>query len=303
MRVLEIYPNSRSLRVAQKSYLKENRLLPTLTTIGEFEKSIIMLDRRVVDRIKRVIYLQEVSKFDNFKSLNIDVDLIKFFSRSEAIFKFFEELSHERVTFNDLTAGDSYSEFERDIEIVERLFNSYREYLHRYNLTDRAFIPDEYRLNRGYIKRFDRIELHLEGYLTRFEFELIDEVSKSVEFIIHMETSQFNIKLQDRFREFGIELPEDSTLSLNFTTREVLTSQKVSMEINAKTFGVEERVSQVILMFKSISEMVSKGVKPEDIAVVLPDENFKEILKLYDKFNNLNFAMGLTTPRREPINL
>jgi len=81
-------------------------------------------------------------------------------------------------------------------------------------------------LNRGYIKRFDRIELHLEGYLTRFEFELIDEVSKSVEFIIHMETSQFNIKLQDRFREFGIELPEDSTLSLNFTTREVLTSQK-----------------------------------------------------------------------------
>ncbi len=148
-------------------------------------------------------------------------------------------------------------------------------------------------MNRGYIKRFDRIELHLEGYLTRFEFELIDEVSKSVEFIIHMETSQFNIKLQDRFREFGIELPEDSTLSLNFTTREVLTSQKVSMEINAKTFGVEERVSQVILMFKSISEMVSKGVKPEDIAVVLPDENFKEILKLYDKFNNLKFCNGI----------
>ncbi len=87
-----------------------------------------------------------------------------------------------------------------------------------------------------------------------------------------METSQFNIKLQDRFREFGIELPEDSTLSLNFTTREVLTSQKVSMEINAKTFGVEERVSQVILMFKSISEMVSKGVKPEDIAsLFFPD--------------------------------
>jgi len=112
-------------------------------------------------------------------------------------------LSHERVTFNDLTAGDSYSEFERDIEIVERLFNSYREYLHRYNLTDRAFIPDEYRLNRGYIKRFDRIELHLEGYLTRFEFELIDEVSKSVEFIIHMETSQFNIKLQDRLESLA----------------------------------------------------------------------------------------------------
>ncbi len=73
------------------------------------------------------------------------------------------------------------------------------------------------------------------------------------------------------------------------------------MEINAKTFGVEERVSQVILMFKSISEMVSKGVKPEDIAVVLPDENFKEIFKLYDKFNHLNFGQmgdfGLTTPK------
>ncbi len=33
MRVLEIYPNSRSLRVAQKSYLKENRL-SQITKIG-----------------------------------------------------------------------------------------------------------------------------------------------------------------------------------------------------------------------------------------------------------------------------
>ncbi len=93
-----------------------------------------------------------------------------------------------------------------------------------------------------------------------------------------METSQFNIKLQDRFREFGIELPEDSTLSLNFTTREVLTSQKVSMEINAKTFGVEERVSQVILMFKSISEMVSeRGLNLKDIRPgwSSQDENFQ----------------------------
>ncbi len=49
--------------------------------------------------------------------------------------------------------------------------------------------------------------------------------------------------------------------------------------------------------------VLEKGLNPEDIQLFFQDENFKEILKLYDKFNNLNFAMGLTTPRREPINL
>jgi RecB family exonuclease len=38
--------------------------------------------------------------------------------------------------------------------------------------------------------------------------------------------------------------------------------------------------------------MVRSGIKPEDIVLILPDENFKEHFTLFDSHNNLNFAMG-----------
>jgi len=56
--------------------------------------------------------------------------------------------------------------------------------------------------------------------------------------------------------------------------------------------SVDERVSQIPIMFKAIVNMVEEGIKPENIAVILPDEKFKYILKTYDRLNNLNFAMG-----------
>jgi hypothetical protein len=37
---------------------------------------------------------------------------------------------------------------------------------------------------------------------------------------------------------------------------------------------------------------VKSGILPQNIAVVLPDENFSSILKEFDSLNNLNFAMG-----------
>ena len=292
MRELYIYPNTRSLKKAQERLLRENRLLPTLTTIDEFEKSIIILNRVEVDTLKRVLYLQEASKFSEFRDLKINRELIKFFTRSEAILKFFEELQHERVTFNDLLVGDTYAEFNSHIEILKQLFLRYKKILHSHNLTDRAFIPDEYILNSGYIKRFERIELFLEGYLTRFELELIDEVSKEIDFIIHLQTSEYNQKVQERFREFNIDLPKESFVSFNFRTKEILKVKKNSLKIDSKVVSVEERVAQVAILFEEIESMVRDGIKPNNIVIVLPDEHFKDILKRYDRFNNLNFAMG-----------
>jgi len=292
VRELYIYPNSRSLRGAQKQFLKSNRLLPTLTTIDEFEKNAIILQRPEADSLKRVLYLQEASKFDSFRDLKINRDLIKFFTRSEAILKFFEELTHERVGFEDLVVGDFYDEFSSHIQILNQLFNRYKDILHSNNLTDRAFVPDEYILNRGYIRKFDRFELFLEGYLTRFELELIEKISEDRDFIIHLQTSNFNLKLQERLREFGIDLPNDSFITFNFRTKEVLKVEENRKKINSRVFSTEERVAQIPILFESIASMVEDGINPEKIAVVLPDENFKDILKIYDRLNNLNFAMG-----------
>jgi CRISPR/Cas system-associated exonuclease Cas4 (RecB family) len=38
--------------------------------------------------------------------------------------------------------------------------------------------------------------------------------------------------------------------------------------------------------------MVNEGIEPQDIAVIVPDEKFKNSIALYDKLNNFNFSMG-----------
>ena len=45
-------------------------------------------------------------------------------------------------------------------------------------------------------------------------------------------------------------------------------------------------------MFEKISAFVKSGIKAQNIAVILPDEEFAATLKLHDKHNMLNFAMG-----------
>ncbi|MBR0071609.1 MAG: PD-(D/E)XK nuclease family protein, partial [Campylobacter sp.] len=49
---------------------------------------------------------------------------------------------------------------------------------------------------------------------------------------------------------------------------------------------------QCAFVFEKISTFIKKGIKPEKIAVILPDEEFADILRLHDKYNMLNFAMG-----------
>ncbi len=57
--------------------------------------------------LKEFYIFKQASKFKDFQNLKINRDLIKFFTRSEAILKFFEELRHERVEFRDLIVGDT----------------------------------------------------------------------------------------------------------------------------------------------------------------------------------------------------
>ncbi len=263
-------------------------------SIDEFEKKIVILPNlTMVEPLQRVIFFKEASNFKDFKKLKIDRNLIKFFTKSNSIVKFFEELSYEMVSFDDLIGGDIYAEFDRDIRLLQKLFENYQEVLEKRGLTDRAFTPDIYRLNYGFIENFSRYELFLEGYLSRFELLLIEKIAESRPFIIHFSTSKFNQKAQERFFELGIdELPMNSFISFDLHSKKIIDIKPNSLKINAKVLSVEERLSQIPILFEEIQNMVNSGIPPEEIAVVLPDEKFKYTLKLYDSYNNLNFAMG-----------
>jgi RecB family exonuclease len=149
-----------------------------------------------------------------------------------------------------------------------------------------------YTLNNGFLSTYESIEIHLEGYLSYFELALLEKVSQQTQLIIHYTTSKFNKKMQERFEEYGMKLPNDAHVCFDFSSKKIIEQESNSANINAAVFSVEEREEQIAIAFEKIEEMVRLGIVPEKIALILPDESFKEHFTLFDTHNNLNFAMG-----------
>jgi len=293
MNKLHIYPTSRSLRMISLQHKEQDGFLPALMRMDEFEQRAILIENRTqIDPLQRILLLREAAKFETFDSLNVNRDLVRFFTKSDAIFKFFEELAAENVNFETLAEADAYVEFETHLTILEQLLNNYKKLLDKKDFTDKAYIPKSYTLNDGFLNAYESIEIHLEGYLSYFELELLEKISKVTQLIIHYSTSKFNKKMQDRFREYGIELLNDKHISFDLSNKKILEQETNTENINAKVFSVEEREEQIAIAFEQIEAMVKSGIKAENIVLILPDESFKEHFTLFDTHNNLNFAMG-----------
>ena len=293
MNQLHIYPTSRALRTVSLEHKLQNGFTPTLMRMDEFEYRTILLENKIqIDPLQRILLLREAARFDAFENIKVDLSLVRFFTKSDALFKFFEELAGEQVGFDTLVEADAYAEFEQHLNILERLLENYKNLLDKQGFTDKAFIPDSYVLNVGFLQGYESIEIHLEGYLSHFELELIDKISKCVSLTIHYTTSKFNMKMQERFASLGLELPNHSHVQFSMSDKRVLSVQANDATIHAKVYSVEEREEQIAVAFVEVEKMVKSGLKPEEIVLVLPDESFKEHFTLFDVYNNLNFAMG-----------
>ena len=293
MNTLHIYPTSRVLRAISSQNREHDTLLPTLMRMDEFEQRAMLMPNKIqIDSVHRILLLREATKFEAFNTLNVNRDLVRFFTKSDAIFKFFEELSAENVNFEILLEADAYVEFEDHLDILEQLLNNYKKLLDDRGFTDKAFIHNSYVLNSGFLSAYDTIEIHIEGYLSHFELELLEKISKTTELIIYYTTSKFNVKMQERFESIGIVLPNNKHVSFSMTDKKILSIENNNSIVDAKVFSTEEKEEQVALAFVEIEKMVENGIEPEKIVLILPDENFKEHFSLFDRHSNLNFAMG-----------
>ncbi|TET88293.1 MAG: PD-(D/E)XK nuclease family protein, partial [Sulfurovum sp.] len=253
MNQLHIYPTSRALRTVSSHHKEQDGFLPALMRMDEFEHRAILIENKTqIDPLQRILFLREAASFQAFEDLKLNLELVRFFAKSNALFKFFEELAGEQISFETLAEADAYAEFETHLSILERLLENYQSLLDAQGFTDKAFIPGSYRLNEGFLQSYETIEIHLEGYLSHFELELIKKVAQKTELIIHYTTSKFNVKMQERFEEFGIILPNHTHVSFSMTDKKVLTSETNDADINAKLFCVEERQEQIAVAFTQI---------------------------------------------------
>ena len=269
----------------------DNTILPKLYTMEEFLRRVIVVPGRVfVDEASRVLYLYRAIEKLDISKLGFERNFLSFVRNSEFVFRFFEELHAEQVTIERLKEVDLYADYEDHLTILEAIFERYKNLLEDENLVDRITV-EEYRINENFLKGFERIDMHVDGYLSRFETDLLDRIGDPL--YIHFVTTPFNEKLVERL---GISQPltMDRHYTLRWKRRECV-DEEVLPKVRPETVEVaafDERIDQVAFVLKQVDAFVESGADPDNIAVVLPDEEFAEYLKLFDPLQNFNYAMG-----------
>ncbi|EJE6809870.1 PD-(D/E)XK nuclease family protein, partial [Campylobacter coli] len=189
-----------------------------------------------------------------------------------------------------------YATYNEHLEILDEVYTNYLLLLKQHNLYDDLSLAQEYKLNLDFLNEYEGIYYDLQGFLSKFEEDLLCEISKIKSTIISFKTSKFNLEYLlelDFLKDIHLEL--DMFYEVNLSQKKILKQEKLSNPntlIKLKAF--ELRSLQCAFVMDEISNFVRAGIDPEKIAVITPDESFCELLKLFDKNNMLNFASGVS---------
>ena len=284
-KTLSIYPTKRSAKASKDA--------SDAISVGEFYSNVVFPSNgvKLVDKYTRVFLLEEASKFPEFETLKWKKGFSYFLSKSNELFKFYEELASSFVAIPDISRENTYNEYDEYLTVLEKLQDRYRVLLRKAKLTDRMFFYDNYSINKKYLKKFDSIHFELSGFLNPFEFKLLDEISLYIPVVISMDTTEYNMKMQELFEAKGFTVKNNKQQYFNLNTggaraKTVKNSSKISL------YSTGERLNQISLAFEVAKDFISSGISPEEIVFVLPDEDMASHLAKYDKENMLNFAMG-----------
>lgn len=292
--MLEVFSTAREVRNFYENFLGSNILVPKAITIADFESKVWCVPGLIAaDSDTRTILMQEAVKFENFSKLNIPTEFMAFLQNSNYIFSFFEELSHENIDIDKLLFADIYSEYNEHILILKETLSRYSSLLDENGLYDVITLPLKAKLNTTYLQSLKKIRIHIEGYLNKFEQNLLEHIQSYCEVSIVTPITKYNNNIKKWLLKHKLDLANDNIYECLLNNQQIVNSKKIENKTKQIIFqSFSSRILQTSFIFEQIEKMVKDGISPEKIAVVLPDENFTEILSEFDRFKNLNFAMG-----------
>ncbi|MDQ1339213.1 MAG: hypothetical protein QG567_364 [Campylobacterota bacterium] len=99
--------------------------------------------------------------------------------------------------------------------------------------------------------------------------------------------------MHNRFE--GFELEANHGYTLNISKKEIVRSDKIKKEYEIKTYSAPSRLMQIAAIKKALFDLLKKPhILPQKTALILPDEEFAELLSFYDYKKNFNYAMGFS---------
>ncbi len=270
-------PNAMSMG----SFFEQAFYIPNKKKIPNSARQILMIDTiKAIAKEKKSI-LEGLLLFEN--------SFLGYLESTSFLFDLFDELSSACIKLNELSSKDIYLDYEKHLEVLEMIYKRYTKKLEELGFYDKI-MQEKPTILKEFFEHFSSIEWHLDGFMSVFERQCLLEVAELVPITLHLSCDQYNQK----FLEFlNLKLETDCDYSIDFKTQKILSQTPKHQKIEPKLYANSNYLKQSALVLQTIEEYLQKDNDPNKMAIITPNADFLPFLKLLDKNNNLNFAMGL----------
>ncbi|WP_120899158.1 ATP-dependent deoxyribonuclease AddB [Helicobacter pylori] len=270
-------PNAMSMG----SFFEQAFYIPNKKKIPKNVRQILMIDTiKAIAKEKKSI-LEGLLLFEN--------SFLGYLESTSFLFDLFDELSSACIKLNELSSKDIYLDYEKHLEVLEMIYDRYIKKLEGLGFYDKI-MQEKPAILKEFFEHFSSIEWYLDGFMSVFERQCLLEVAELVPITLHLSCDKYNQK----FLEFlNLKLETDCDYSIDFKTQKILSQTFNDQKIEPKLYANSGYLKQGALVLQTIEEYLQKDNDPNKMAIITPNADFLPFLKLLDKNNNLNFAMGL----------
>ncbi|MGN8485489.1 ATP-dependent deoxyribonuclease AddB [Helicobacter pylori] len=287
-----------STRRLKHFYLEQGEgFLPSAMSMGSFfEQAFYIPNKKKIPKNARLILMIDTIKAIAKEKKSILEGLLLFensflgyLESTSFLFDLFDELSSACIKLNELSSKDIYLDYEKHLEVLEMIYDRYIKKLEKLGFYDKI-MQEKPTILKEFFEHFSSIEWHLDGFMSVFERQYLLEVAELVPITLHLSCDKYNQK----FLEFlNLKLETDCDYSIDFKTQKILSQTFNDQKIEPKLYANSSYLKQGALVLQTIEEYLQKDNDPNKMAIITPNADFLPFLKLLDKNNNLNFAMGL----------
>ncbi|WQW71233.1 ATP-dependent deoxyribonuclease AddB [Helicobacter pylori] len=287
-----------STRRLKHFYLEQGEgFLPSAMSMGNFfEQAFYIPNKKKIPNSTRLILMIDTIKAIAKEKKSILEGLLLFensflgyLESTSFLFDLFDELSSACIKLNELSFKDIYLDYEKHLEVLEMIYDRYIKKLEELGFYDKI-MQEKPAILKEFFEHFSSIEWYLDGFMSVFERQCLLEVAELVPITLHLSCDKYNQK----FLEFlNLKLETDCDYSIDFKTQKILSQTFNDQKIEPKLYANSSYLKQGALVLQTIEEYLQKDNDPNKMAIITPNADFLPFLKLLDKNNNLNFAMGL----------
>ncbi|GAA7745807.1 ATP-dependent deoxyribonuclease AddB [Helicobacter pylori] len=263
------------------SFFEQAFYIPNKKKIPNSARQILMIDTIKAIAKEKKSLLEGLLLFEN--------SFLGYLESTSFLFDLFDELSSACIKLNELSSKDIYLDYEKHLEVLEMIYDRYIKKLEGLGFYDKI-MQEKPAILKEFFEHFSSIEWHLDGFMSVFERQCLLEVAELVPITLHLSCDKYNQK----FLEFlNLKLETDCDYSIDFKTQKILSQTFNDQKIEPKLYANSSYLKQSALVLQTIEEYLQQDNDPNKMAIITPNADFLPFLKLLDKNNNLNFAMGL----------